>query len=316
MGPPADSITRVNGVPSANSYTPGRATAPTVVVRTDPGSSVVPTDPYHSAPKRATSARLASVSTFCTRVARPRTPRSYGRGGTETGLASPPLRKIDDRALLAGDVAARRHRDPPGSGAWHLRRRGHRARLPARRGPRRRRGRRRSGSPRRRRPERRLRRRRSPGASPTATARCPCGSRARPRRRWPRQPDGACCRRRRGACGRSGSHHPHGRAGRCARPWRRTRNARRVDGARGADRSARCGRGDRAVVRRAGAEGRQAGWRSSLAAPAVVAAGLDPLAASDVHGGGHHAAPLVELREVDAHPPRRTAGAGHVGDHS
>ena len=45
------------------------------------GSTGVPTARNHSGPKRATSAKCASVSTFWTSVGAPPTPRSNGRGG-------------------------------------------------------------------------------------------------------------------------------------------------------------------------------------------------------------------------------------------
>ena len=61
--------------PSAASTTsgpPGRRTVRSIV----PGFCGVPIPRNHSAPKRATRATWASVSTFCTNVGRPPTPRS------------------------------------------------------------------------------------------------------------------------------------------------------------------------------------------------------------------------------------------------
>ena len=52
----------------------------------------MPTERNHDAPKRATSARCASVSTFRTSVGAPSTPLSYGRGGVNVGSAGPPFR--------------------------------------------------------------------------------------------------------------------------------------------------------------------------------------------------------------------------------
>ena len=65
------------------SWTPARANAPPRVTRAVPA-------PNQVGPKRAISARCASVSTFCTSVGRPSTPRSKGNGGFSVGFALRP----------------------------------------------------------------------------------------------------------------------------------------------------------------------------------------------------------------------------------
>ena len=60
----------------------------------EPGSSAVPTLRNQSGPYRAISARCASVSTFCTSVGRPTTPRSKTRGGLNRGIAGSPLTRL------------------------------------------------------------------------------------------------------------------------------------------------------------------------------------------------------------------------------
>ena len=99
--PPASAITSRTGVPRAISYTPGRRAAPQTVTSADPGADAVPTQRNQLAPQRLISARLARVSTLLTRVGRPRTPRSNGRGGVNPGKAGPPLRYLtrEDSAL-------------------------------------------------------------------------------------------------------------------------------------------------------------------------------------------------------------------------
>ena len=59
-----------------------------------PGSSAVPMARNQRGPYRAIRARWASVSTFCTRVGAPPTPRSDTRGGTKAGTAGPPLSRL------------------------------------------------------------------------------------------------------------------------------------------------------------------------------------------------------------------------------
>src|SRR5690349_5393581 len=76
--------------PTGNSTTDGCATAPRTVSTSDPGSSGWPTCRNHSEPLRDSSARLASVSTFCTSVGRPFTPRSAVCGGLYVGSAAFP----------------------------------------------------------------------------------------------------------------------------------------------------------------------------------------------------------------------------------
>ena len=59
-----------------------------------PGSSAVPMARNQRGPYRAIRARWASVSTFCTSVGAPPTPRSDTRGGTNVGTAGPPLSRF------------------------------------------------------------------------------------------------------------------------------------------------------------------------------------------------------------------------------
>ena len=85
--------------PTGNSTTDGCATAPRTVSTSDPGSSGWPTCRNHSEPLRDSSARLAKVSTFCTSVGRPFTPRSAVCGGLYVGSATFP----DSSAAVADD---------------------------------------------------------------------------------------------------------------------------------------------------------------------------------------------------------------------
>ena len=94
--------------PSAASTTmgpSGRVTVSSMV----PGFCAVPTDRNQSAPKRATRATWASVSTFCTNVGRPPTPRSrMVVNPTKDGTASPAAGNcIHDGRLLTGDERVR-----------------------------------------------------------------------------------------------------------------------------------------------------------------------------------------------------------------
>ena len=101
-----------SGKPSGISYTPGRATAPETVTSVEPGSSSVPSPRNQCAPKRAMSARCASVSAFCTSVGRPRDATLERARGHERGLRLAAVEPAHQRGLLAGDVAARRGFEP------------------------------------------------------------------------------------------------------------------------------------------------------------------------------------------------------------
>src|SRR5262245_30411613 len=90
--PPTASIAFLSGVPNGSSYNPGQAQRPPSVIRNVPGDRPVPAARKASAPIRASTDRLARVSTFDTSVGRPATPDSYGRGGLSVGFAGPPLR--------------------------------------------------------------------------------------------------------------------------------------------------------------------------------------------------------------------------------
>ncbi len=100
-------------VPVGTSTTPGEPTAPPTLTRVVPGADGAPTEANHSPPNRATSARCARVSAFCTRVGRPAAPRWNGTVGIHRhadALADP----VRERALLAGHVAGRRRHQPDG----------------------------------------------------------------------------------------------------------------------------------------------------------------------------------------------------------
>src|SRR6478672_4847166 len=91
-------------VPRTSSTTPGWRTAPEMVARSVPGSSMVPHARNQAGPHWMIWARWAAVSTLITSVGRPPTPRSNTRGGCG-GLGLAAVEEVDERALLAGHEA-------------------------------------------------------------------------------------------------------------------------------------------------------------------------------------------------------------------
>ena len=137
-----------------------------------PDRSAVPALRHQCAPKRAMSATCASVSTLSTSVGRRSTPRSNGRGGVNSGFGVAAVEPVDQRGLLADDVARRRRGDaqpdPVGSGCGVRRSRVRAPGSPVSRSARHTRRPRRRRRPARRRPCRRAR-----GAARARAASCP-----------------------------------------------------------------------------------------------------------------------------------------------
>ena len=79
-------------MPSGTSVILGWPSARRMVASIEPGSAAVPTSRNQRGPRRAISARCASVSTFWTRVGLPFRPRSVILGGMKVGIDGPPPR--------------------------------------------------------------------------------------------------------------------------------------------------------------------------------------------------------------------------------
>ena len=97
-----------SGMPSGISVILGWPSARRMVASIEPGSAAVPASRNQRGPRRAISARCASVSTFCTRVGLPFRPRSVILGGMKVGIDGAAAQVVDQRGLLAGEEAGGR----------------------------------------------------------------------------------------------------------------------------------------------------------------------------------------------------------------
>ena len=77
-----------------------------------PGSSAVPSCRNHAAPWRAMRATWARVSTFCTSVGAPPTPRSKVRGGLNVGMREAAVDAADQGGFLACEEPRRAGNEP------------------------------------------------------------------------------------------------------------------------------------------------------------------------------------------------------------